>query len=209
MVNSPEVDSVENILNTALVAVVGLLNTHLRAGIVLNNDTREALTAALRSLALLLNGQPEATGPASLISADASATEASEPDDLADLPEDLVRPPGLTAPERPARNPWAICVAHLMPNCQECNPSTAPERWYSVTAGLRVGWVKGIDLAKDLTYGITDNEWKYHPSERLARAAFLEQYKARKHRVLGLSNQVSARSLRYEPLGAGLGWVTP
>ncbi|EEB96525.1 hypothetical protein MPER_04328 [Moniliophthora perniciosa FA553] len=140
-----------------------------------------------------------------LDSASVSSNENSVDLDSEGIPDDLPTPPGLTSAPTAARQ--------LCEQCRAASLEKIPDRWYVVWSGLRVGWVKGLDLAKELTYGIPENDWRYFPSERQARAAFLARYKDKQHRILTPSTRrIEPQSVpqpEYEPLGPAMGWVTP
>ncbi|ESK84378.1 hypothetical protein Moror_10167 [Moniliophthora roreri MCA 2997] len=185
-------------LNKALLAVVGIANTHL-----------EALTDLLRRLMVLLNdGFLAPTAINDPLDSPSASLDGSKFVDMATsegIPDDLPTPPGLTLAPTATRQ-----------LCEQCHTSSledAPDHWYAVWSGIQVGWVKGLDLAKELTFGIPKDDWCYFPSEHQAHAAFLERYKVKKHHILTLSAQrIDPQCMlqpEFELLGPAMGWVMP
>ncbi|KAK7021776.1 hypothetical protein VNI00_017287 [Paramarasmius palmivorus] len=75
-------------------------------------------------------------------------------------------------------------------------------RWYAVTKGLRVGWVRGRDTARELCEGVPFAFYRWYPTEEAARNAFLAEYPSR-------TEILRPSDIEYPALGSGLGWLTP
>ncbi|KAK7020662.1 hypothetical protein VNI00_009266 [Paramarasmius palmivorus] len=84
--------------------------------------------------------------------------------------------------------------------CPRCDlPVNLPppeDRWYCVSAGLRVGWVKTWNTVKSLVLHVSGNKYTSYATKEDARKAFVAALIGGTVQVLGSTD----RALEYDPI---------
>ncbi|KAK7027417.1 hypothetical protein VNI00_015253 [Paramarasmius palmivorus] len=82
---------------------------------------------------------------------------------------------------------------------------TPEDRWYAVTVGLRIGFVKGWDTVKSLVLHVSGNKYYSCESKAAARKVFLFALAAGN---VGVSNMID-RPVAYTPVHRDAGMLFP
>ncbi|KAK7033694.1 hypothetical protein VNI00_012694 [Paramarasmius palmivorus] len=98
-------------------------------------------------------------------------------------------------------NPQASkAVPTLTLRCQNCNHIVnlppADSRWYCVTRGLRIGYVRGWDAVKKLVLHVAENKYAAYTNRETARKAFIVAVANREANVVVTGEYAMA----YDPL---------
>ncbi|KAK7032343.1 hypothetical protein VNI00_013091 [Paramarasmius palmivorus] len=93
--------------------------------------------------------------------------------------------------------------------CQNCsavvNLPPPDSRWYCVTRGLRVGFVRGWDNVKRLVLHVPENKYTSHSNRETARRAFILSVASDEAHVVGNPDTAVA----YDPVSEGDGFLFP
>ncbi|KAK7032211.1 hypothetical protein VNI00_013385 [Paramarasmius palmivorus] len=93
--------------------------------------------------------------------------------------------------------------------CPRCNfQVTLPppeERWYCVSAGLRVGWVKNWDIVKNLVLHVSSNKYASYSSKEDARKAFIAALVSDNVQIVGSVD----KAVEYDPIAESEGYLFP